>query len=64
METPTNKRMSWTKLAMELDNMDVRTLKAACKKINRRLNAMTLKKKYKVLLPKQIELIKKHLGYL
>jgi len=68
MSAENNKRMSWTKLANELDKMDVRTLKLACKGIQRKLDKlaerMGKKSNYRVLHPPQIKLIKKHLGYL
>lgn len=56
-------RLTWTKLAESL-NMDLRTLKRNCKGIMRNINAVEQVKRGKPLLPKQIELIKKHLGYI
>lgn len=63
MSTPLNKRISWTKLAEELGT-DVRTLKANCKGIMRRIDAISVKKqgKCRFLWPKQVLIIKKHLG--
>ncbi len=64
MVNDNNTRKTWTKLAQELDNMDVRTLKKNCAKIMRRLNKMKKLNHAQKLTPPQIELIKKHLGYL
>lgn len=55
------KRYNWSSLAAEYE-MDYRTLKINCEAIMKKLNTCVKRDNYRNLTPKQVEIIKEHLG--